>query len=625
MGVSDTFSLLARLPVEHRLPYVEAALREPYAELQSAAFEALADPKGINRPDLIVQHYSDLTPEVRQMVGARAALFSGAARGELQSRREWSRRAGYLVLAALRPREAASVLVRGLTDASPVVRDTVADALEAMANRYYYHLVAARMHGDVESRRFVEGNRGVMMESLGPLLRAFPLHAKGVFLDLVIESGDAGYPLVAELLLSQTASSTYAAFVHALSTAMSEPAVELILRLLQDPRPRLCNAANDALKLRRDPGFPALLATVFSKMPTERLEALAQRTRELPWWHTVEAAPDLDPFSAVRILEFVSRSALDAPRRLKLILSFRNSPYAEVRARVLLTLQTLGAPELQEAAESALQDPSDEVKLAAARMIIGINPPQKARLLMPLLNAASEEVRRMAMREVASASFDKYLKSFDRLDPETREAAARALAKIDGRILERLTEEINALDPERRLRALRVIDYVDAETDLRQNLMALLNDSDRRVRATAIKIVQLAGSADGMRLLVAALGDPDRRVRANAVEAFEDSGDPQCVPLLRPYLRDPDNRVRANVAKALWNLGSEEGRSALHAMLRQPEEAMRLSAVWAIGEVRFPGAIDLLMAHVEGERSELVRAKIGEVLSRAPEKGAPAP
>lgn len=625
MGVSDTFSLLAELPVEHRLAYAEAALREPYVELQSAAFDALADPQGINRPDLIVQHYTDLAPEVRQKVAARAALFNAAAREELQSPREWSRRAAYLVLAALRPREAASVLVRGLTDASPVVRETVAEALEAMANRYYYHLVAARMHGDEESRRFVEGNRGVMMEALGPLLKAFPLHAKGVFLDLVIESGDAGYPLVTDLLLTQTEPSTYAAFIHALSTAMSEPAVELILRLSQDSRPRLHDAAADALKLRRDSGFPALLASVFSRMPPDRLDALAQRTREIPWWHTVEAAPDLDPFTAARILDFAARSAVDAPRRLQLVAGFRSSPHAEIRARVLTTMQSLGAPELQQAAESALADPSDEVKLAAARIIIGINPPQKARLLLPLLNASSEEVRRMAMREVASASFDKYLRSFDRLDPETREAAARALAKIDGRILERLTEEIQALDPDRRLRALRVIDYVDAETDLRQNLTALLNDPDRRVRATAIKIVQLAGSEEGMKLLVAALGDPDRRVRANAVEAFEDGGNVQCVPLLRPYLLDPDNRVRANVAKALWNLGAVEGRTALLDMLQLPDEAMRLSAVWAIGEIGFPGAIEVLKTQAEREPSAVVRAKIDDLLTRVYGKGAPAP
>ncbi len=621
MGVPETFALLSELPAEHRLPYLEAALREPYRELQSAAFDALSDPQGLNRPDLIIQHYSDLAPEVRLKVGDRARVFEAAAREELRSPREWSRRSAYQVLAALRPREAAAVLVRGLTDVSALVRESVGDALEAMANRYYYHLVSARMHGDAESRHFVDRNRGPMMESLGPLLRAFPLHAKGVFLDMLLESGDAGYPLVTELLLTQGDPSTYAAFIHALSTSQAEPAVELLLRLSQEAKPKLQDAAVDAMKLRRDPGFPSLLAAVFSRMPAERFESLAQRTREIHWWHTVEAADDVDPLSAAKLLEFLARSSVEPARRNALILHFQGSDHAEVRARVLATLQTLEAPELQGVAEAALQDSSDEVKLAAARIIIGINPPHKARLLLPLLNSASEEVRRMAMREVASASFDKYLRSFDRLDPATREAAARALAKIDGRILERLTEEVQALDPERRLRALRVIDYVDAETDLRQNLMALLNDPDRRVRATAIKIVQLAGSADGMRLLVAALGDPDRRVRANAVEAFEDSGDVQVVPLLRPYLRDPDNRVRANVAKAIWNLGSEDGRTALLAMLRHDEEAMRLSAVWAIGEVRFEGAVDLLIAHVEGERSDVVRAKIADVLAHVDHKG----
>jgi HEAT repeat protein len=622
MGVAETFGILASLPVEQRLPYVEAALREPYTELQNAAFEALSGPGGLGRPDLVIQHYSDLTADVRFKVAVREVQFREAALEELRSPREWSRRAAYQVLVAIRPREAASLLVRGLSDVSAVVRESVAEALETVANRYYYHLVASRMHDDPESRRFVEENRGPMMEALGPLLRAYPLHAKRVFLDLLIESGEDAYPLVGDLVQTRSDPSTYAAFIHALSTALSEPAVELILRLSQDPRPRLQEAATESLKLRRDPGFPALLATVFSRMTPERFEAFAQRTRDLPWWHTVEAAADVDPFTAAKIMEFLSRSALDPGRRDGYLLYFRDSVYAEVRARVLATLQSVGYSELLGMAETFLQDPSDEVKLAAARTIIGIDPPAKARLLMPLLNASSEELRRMAMREVASASFEKYLRSFDRLDPETREAAARALAKIDGRIIERLSEEITALDPERRLRALRVIDYVDAETDLRQNLMALLNDPDRRVRATAIKIVQLTGSSEGMRLLVAALGDPDRRVRANAIEAFEDSEDARCAPILLPYLYDPDNRVRANAAKALWNLGRDEGRTTLQLMLSDAEESMRLSAVWAIGEVRFPGGLDLLLARAEAEPSPTVRAKITDVLSRVSQKGA---
>jgi HEAT repeat protein len=318
-------------------------------------------------------------------------------------------------------------------------------------------------------------------------------------------------------------------------------------------------------------------------------------------------------------------SGLEPSRRNDLLLHFAGSPYPDVRARLLLTLQAVAYPGLMDQVQTFLEDPSDEVKLAAARTVIALNPPHKARILMPLLNTASEELRRMATREVASASFDKYLRSFERLDPATREAAARALAKIDTRIVDRLADELTALDPERRLRALRVIDYVDAETDLRQNLMALLNDPDRRVRATAIKIVQLTESVEGMRLLVAALSDPDRRVRANAIEAFEDGGDSRVVPVLMPFLRDDDNRVRANAAKAIWNLGSEEGKTTLQQMLSNPDEMMRLSAVWATGEVKFPGAIDLLLARIEADASPAVRAKIAEVLSRMSRNEAGAP
>ena len=625
MGVSETFTFLAELPAEHRLPYVEAALREPYVELQSAAFEALSDPAGLNRPDLVIQHFPDLTAEVRRKVAARADQFVPVARDVLLSPKEWSRRAAYQVLAALRPREAASILVRGLSDPSPVVRESVADALEAIANRYYYHLVAARMHGDPESRRFITENRVAMLESLGPLLRAYPLHAKRVFIDTVIDSGDDAYSLVADILTTRSEPATVAAFIHAMSTAQTEPAIELIFRLSLDPRPRLQDAAMEALKLRRDPGFPALLATVLSRMSPEMFEALARRTKELLWWHTVENASDVDSFTAVKLMEFLAISGLEAPRRNECLLHFAASPHPEVRARLLLALQAVAYPELLELAQSFLDDPSDEVKLSAARTIIGLNPPHKARMLMPLLNSPSEELRRMATREVASASFDKYLRSFERLDPETREAAARALAKIDTRIVDRLAEELTALDPERRLRALRVIDYVDAETDLRQNLMALLNDPDRRIRATALKIVQLTGSVEGMRLLVAALSDPDPRVRANAIEAFEDGGDPRVVPVLLPFLRDEDNRIRANTAKALWNLGSPEGRTTLERMLDDADEMMRLSAVWATGEVKFPGAMDLLLSRIESDPSPAVRQKISEVLSRASGKEAPAP
>jgi HEAT repeat protein len=625
MGLADSLAILTTLPPEHQVPLLEAALREPYAEIQIPALELLSDPRGLRRADLVVLHFGGLLPSARERLLARAPEFREAAREETRSSREAARKAGYEVLAALDPREAPAHLLRGLADPSPGVRESVTERLEAIAHQYYYHLIAARLHGDEQSRAYLREHQGVLQEVLGTMLRSYTAHGKRIFLDIAIESGPELYPLVSELLQARADPGFYTAFVHALSQAVSESAVELIIQLWMDGRPRLQDAAVDVFRLRRDPGFPALLATLFAKMPPERLASLAHRTKDLPWWPAVEACPDIDPFTAQRLIEFIARSGLEPRRRNSFILSFRASAYPDVRARVLATLQVLESPDLLSLAQGFLQDPSDEVKLAAARTIIGINPAEKTRLLLPLLNAASEDVRRVAMREVASASFERYLRAFDRLDPATRESAAKALAKIDPRIAERLGGEIAALDPERRLRALKVVDYVDAETELRPNLLALMADPDRRVRATALKIVQLTKDADGMALLVNALGDPDRRVRANAIEAFEDSGDPRSAPLLQPFLRDPDNRVRANAAKALWNLGHDEGRSALQAMIRDERELMRLSAVWAIGEVRFPGAVDVLLQRVENEPSPQVRAKIAEVLTRLTQEGGEVP
>jgi hypothetical protein len=134
------------------------------------------------------------------------------------------------------------------------------------------------------------------------------------------------------------------------------------------------------------------------------------------------------------------------------------------------------------------------------------------------------------------------------------------------------------------------------ETDLRQNLMDLLNDPTAAC-AHGDQIVS-SPAPDGMRLLVAALGDSRPRVRRTP-SAFEVAAI-QCIPLLRPYLRDPDNRVRANVARPCGT-SARGGADGAERHVEAPGGNMRLSAV-GVGEVRFAGASGLT-SHVEGEAS----------------------
>jgi HEAT repeat protein len=630
VGVSATFQMLAELLPEQRLALAEAALREPFLELQTAALSVLIDPAGLNRPDLVVQHYTDLLPEVRRRVAAQPQLFQAAVREEILSGSEWARRAGYEVVAAMDGFNAMATLARAFSDPSALVRECAADLLEGLAQRYYYHLVAFRMHGDPQSREFVERHRDAVIRSLGDLLRAYPAHGKRVFLDLAIESDPDSYPLVTDVVLARRDVPTFAAFVAALSSSPTRSAVELLFKLYLEPRTRLREVAVEVMRMRHDAAFASLVAATLARMPQDAFESLARRVREIPWWGAVEAAPDLDSISAAKMIEFVSKSGLEREARDAKILWFHSSPYPEVRARVLATLQALDYPSISDLAAGFLQDPSDDVKLAAARAIVALGSPNKTRLLLPFLTSTRPELREISAREVSGASFDRYLRSFDTLDPRTRELAAKALAKIDHRIVERLAEEITSLDADRRLKALRIIDYVEAQGNLRELLLELLRDPDRRIRATVLKIVELTGSLEGMKHLVEALNDPDARVRANAIEAFEDGGDPRTAPLLVPFLTDPDNRARANAAKALHVFGRPEGRQALEAMVEDPNEMMRLSGVWAVGEAGFDGAADLLLARGRREPSATVKSKISDSLLKLAQRsktseGAPRP
>ncbi len=624
MSLSETFATLAGLPAEQRLAFAEAALREPYPEIQSAAFEELADPARLNRPDLVIQRYSDFLPEVRRRVAGRAEVFRQAAREAVRSGGEWTRKGGYEILAAVGDLEASSALARGLNDPSPLVRDRAADLLEELALRYYYHVVTARLNRDPQSRAFVERHRPHVLEALPEMLRSYAQHQRRVFLDIAIESEAQAYGAITDILLARRDAPAYGAFVQALGRAVTEAAVSLLFRLYLDARPRFREVAVEVWKERRDPGFPGLVASALSRLPPEEFESLASRVKEVPWWPAGEGVADVDPASAAKLIEFLARSGLEAEHRNQLVFSFHRSAYPEIRARSLAKLRELGSSALLDYAVGFLEDPSDEVKLVAVRTLLEINPPNKERFLLPLLNSSHEELRSLVSREVTGASFEKYMKSFNRLDPGTRELAAKALAKIDARITDRLAEEITSLDPDRRLKALRIVDYVEAESELRGLLVELLSDPDRRVRATVVKVVQLSASADGIRLLTGALSDPDGRVRANAIEAFEDSADTRFAPLLLPLLNDSESRVRANAAKALWTLGQRaEAKAALEGMLGDARENMRLSAVWALGEVRFEGASAALLARAGEETSPAVRLKIAEVLTKIAQPQAP--
>ncbi|MCS6864151.1 MAG: HEAT repeat domain-containing protein [Gemmata sp.] len=131
-------------------------------------------------------------------------------------------------------------------------------------------------------------------------------------------------------------------------------------------------------------------------------------------------------------------------------------------------------------------------------------------------------------------------------------------------------------------------------------LVAVLNDSDHRVRESAAQAIGSMGP-DALPTLVAMLGHSDKYVRRHAVWALGKLG-----PLARPALaelcsalKDTDPRTASGAAQALGSMGADaaEGVPALAEAMRGTNIVLCRLASKALSQIGFP-ALPTLIAHL---------------------------
>lgn len=615
MSLADTFAYLQGLPPARREPYLEAALQEEHGEVQSAAVRWLLQPGPHRRPDLVVDQFAAFGTALRQALSPFRDELLAVARAKIVGGRDVRRLGAFQLVAALGDVGSADLLVVGITDPNVMVADV---AFAGLVERFRQYAEArkdalAKATPDAPATR--NAAQEAAWQALGTALRSCPDERAEALCEVLFGFGPLVMSQLRGVLLSRPNATLCRAFVRSLGDGPATAAAQFVVQLVLDRDPNLQRIAQQVLRDRRDPDFGREIGREVAALRDERANTAIRNPREVPWWGPVQhAVAELDVDSARRLIGILGEVRGEPQQRQSWIETFLRHPDGDVQATAVKALHALGCPGGTDAVAALLRDGNVVAQRAAAQLVAALAPGQRVALLTPLLGSNDRELRQLAVREVSKISFARYLDRFDTMDEASRAVAAKALAKIDAQMLDRIAEEIGALDPARRLKALRIVDVLDAEKDLRQPLLELLDDPDRRVRATAIRIVEVSGSYEGVKVLLAALSDPDRRVRANAVEAFEELADPRCVQVLVPLLRDRDNRVRANAAKALWHLGWPEARSAMLDMLHHGDELSRLSAVWVIGAVKFPDAKAALEAREAVEPAGRVRAKIREVL-----------
>lgn len=155
----------------------------------------------------------------------------------------------------------------------------------------------------------------------------------------------------------------------------------------------------------------------------------------------------------------------------------------------------------------------------------------------------------------------------------------------------------------------------EAVTDAKKKL----DDVDPRVRVAALDELQGVNNAEANALLMRGMSDRDLRVRVKAIDVLGAHQFKDAVPMMSQYLflRDTSDVVKLHLVAALGRIGDQAGTLPVLTYLQTAtDERSRGTAVFALGEIGDPKAIDVLTQIVGSDQSPMVRKLAQEALAK---------
>jgi HEAT repeat protein len=231
-----------------------------------------------------------------------------------------------------------------------------------------------------------------------------------------------------------------------------------------------------------------------------------------------------------------------------------------------------------------LTDSDERLLRIAAREIVRRRPPDFENMLIQLMTGAPESVRRVIARSIGQTGFDHFWQKFDWMDKSTRKNAGKAMLKVLPDAITRLGRKLLTGPLPERLKAMQIAHELELAEPLKPIFVQLCSDPNARIRSKAVMIVGTLPA--GAELIVdRVLQDTDARVRANAIEVLEQSQKPEYLPLLAQRARSSSSRERANAIKALHHMKVKGATQSLQSMLGDDRPEHRISAMWALRQI----------------------------------------
>ena len=267
---------------------------------------------------------------------------------------------------------------------------------------------------------------------------------------------------------------------------------------------------------------------------------------------------------------------------------------AEIRWTAAEMVGRLGDLRAVKPLVAALHDSNAEVRRIAAEALGNLGDSRAVEPLLAVLkysyaeypaDSAFKRSVAMALRKLGASSEDPLLIALQDIDETVRRRALLALGQMW-----QIPELIDLADGSAEVRRRAAVSLGNlGDARVVKPLVAALRDDDAQVRRNAV--VSL-GQIWQMQDLVA-LGDHNESTRQNAALTLGRLGDKRAIQPLLAVLRDSDRKVRRYAARALRQLG-EQAEVSLVAMLRDENRQARRDAALALARVGGKLALDAL-------------------------------
>jgi len=619
---------LSDSPSARAVPSLGRALSDGDAGVRSAAAAALGKSAAPEAVLALLGHLDDGTPEVRRVValslgelGDRRAVVPLI--GKIQDSRPAVREGVTRALGQLGDARASSALVLALHDADDSVRVAALAALGRIADPSAVPSISALLASGSDSVvdaaldalsqiPTLEASRA-LIEELGAerssRVQSAAMHA-------LVRSGATPLGLLRACLSAESDPDRLGGCALALGQsrdlASASPIQEALRRGVLRPLPALLALS----QLRAPESLPTVLEYLadadVSIRRTARVAAKALLDPNHPDGRAVE--PIEHALSKARhergelaeLLDLLGQTG--AARAARSLLPFA-APGDEVmlRSRALLALGFLGEAGQWPALQSALDDDSGSVRLAAASALGRLTLAGHALPLLDRLTLASEQDRPLlllALGGTLSQERDpEVVRRLSSLLERARDGERDALIELLGRMpapeaIVRLAA-VSAASGSAADRA-KFAEALAAHPSDSSRLLPLLRDPNAAVRANAAWSLAEVGTPAQRAALEQALRDPAPSVAGNALSALariaqREHG--QIAPLACPLLKDDRALLRALSLRALRVTGErcESGQEAT-ALLRDRSEFVRMSAAALLRDVSRGKADQLLLA-----------------------------